>query len=400
MSSITAALDCHHSLLTVDSHCDTPLSLGFKGYDIGSGHACETLLGGDIDLARMKRGGLGAAFFAVFVAQGPRDPEGHARAKAQALAVLDRLDRMFADFPGACGLALTPEDAVHLHGAGKRAIFIGMENGYPLGLDLAMVDAVHQRGVRYLTLCHSSDNDICASCTSGSDPRTGARSGTDTGLSPFGVQVVGRMNDLGMMVDLSHTSARTVADVLAISRAPAFASHSGARAVCDHPRNLSDPQIAAIAAHGGVIQVPFVPEFLKPAPPDPEGSEAHSALWRRAKAHYTDHAIGEDPGVDAGFEAEHRRLREQFPPFQAALADVVDHIDHIVQVAGMDSVGIGTDFDGGGRLRDCRDVSELPGLTRELARRGYSRADLGRIWGGNLMRMFAKVLVRRWSPMA
>ena len=191
----------HAGLFTVDSHCDTPLSLSLKGYDIGARHGARTLLGGDIDLERMREGGLAAAFFAVYVAQGPRTPEGYAQAKRTALDTLDRLDQMFGHYPSQCELALTPADGLRIHGEGRRAIFLGMENGYPLGLDLDLLDLYHGRGIRYLTLCHASDNDLCASCTSDQ---------WDSGLSGFGALVVARMNDLGMMVDVSHASARSV----------------------------------------------------------------------------------------------------------------------------------------------------------------------------------------------
>lgn len=379
----TPAQTIHAGLFTVDSHCDTPLSLSLKGYDIGARHGARTLLGGDIDLARMREGGLAAAFFAVYVGQGPRTPEGYAQAKRAALDTLDRLDRMFRHYPSQCELALSPADGVRIHAEGRRAIFLGMENGYPLGLNLDLLERFHRRGVRYLTLCHASDNDLCASCTSDQG---------DAGLSGFGARVVARMNDLGMMVDVSHASERCVEAVLRLSRAPVLASHSGARAVADHPRNLTDGQLRAIADRGGVVQVCFVPEFLHPRPADPEAEAAGTDLWHRLRARYGEHAIAEDARLDADFEAEYAALLRRFPPVQATVADVADHIDHVVALAGIDHVGIGSDFDGGGRLEDCRDVSELPALTAELLKRGYSVPDLGKIWGDNLMRVFGDVL--------
>ena len=381
--SPTPAQTIHAGLFTVDSHCDTPLSLSLKGYDIGARHGARTLLGGDIDLARMREGGLAAAFFAVYVGQGPRTPEGYAQAKRAALDALDRLDRTFRHYPSQCELALSPADGVRIHAEGRRAIFLGMENGYPLGLDLDLVELYYRRGVRYLTLCHASDNDLCASCTSDQG---------DAGLSAFGARVVARMNDLGMMVDVSHASERSVEAVLRLSRAPVLASHSGARAVADHPRNLTDGQLRAIADRGGVIQVCFVPEFLHPGPANPEAEAAWTDLWHRLRAGYGEHAIGEDARLDAAFETEQEVLLRRFPPIQATVADVADHIDHVAAVAGIDHVGIGSDFDGGGRLEDCRDVSELPALTGELLKRGYSVPDLRKIWGGNLMRVFGDVL--------
>ena len=390
------ALELHRGMLTVDTHCDTPLSLLIRGYDISARHGCETLLGGDVDFARMREGGLAAAFFAVFVAQGPRTEEGFAQARATAQHLLDRLDRMFAAFPAECERALSPADAVRIHAAGKRAIFLGLENGHPLGRDLALLEAFHGRGIRYVTLCHAADNELCASSTSGyaaGASSMASRRQADTGLTAFGARVVARMNDLGMMVDVSHVSERTVEDVLRVSRAPVLASHSGARALSDHPRNLSDGQIRAIAAQGGVVQVCFVPEFLRPGQPNP-GDPLRWQLQDRALAHYADHALGENPSQDERFEQEHQALRRQFPPARAMVSDVVDHIDHVAHLVGVEHVGIGSDFDGGGRLGDCRDASEVPALTAELLTRGYAPADIRLIWGGNALRVLGEAQAR------
>jgi len=386
------ALELHRTLLTLDTHCDTPGMTTLLGWDMGIRHQGGTLLGGDLDLVRMQEGGLSAAFMAVFVAQGPRTEEGYAAARRKADRLLDALDATFARHPERCERGLSPADARRNHGTGRRTLFLGMENGYPLGQDLQWLDAYYRRGIRYLTLCHASDNDLCAACTAWSDASMVSRVSEDTGLTSFGAQVVQRLNELGMMVDVSHTSARTVNEVLALSKAPVIASHSGARAVSDHPRNLADEQIRAIAKGGGVVQVYFVPGFLHPETFDPEGDKAAEELWHRKTAHYGQHAIGEVPAKDDAFEQEYQALLALHPPPAASVADVADHIDHIVRIAGIDHVGIGSDFDGGARLTDCRDVAELPHLTAELLRRGYSGEDLRRIWGENLLRVFDRVI--------
>ncbi len=391
-SFLAQARELHGRMLTVDTHCDTPSLMLLKGWDLGERHEGNTLLGGDLDLVRMREGGLTAAFLAIFVAQGPGTPEGHAEARRRAADMLDAVDGAIARHPDLCGLALSPADARRLHAAGKRAIFLGLENGYPLGQDLAHLEDFHRRGIRYVTLCHASDNDLCAACTAWTDSTMVSRQTEDTGLTEFGAAVVKRMNALGMMVDVSHTSARTVMDVLGLTRVPVIASHSGARAVSDHPRNLTDDQLRAIAAGGGVVQVHFVPFFLNPAAFNPEGDRVAGALWTRMKDRYRTQAIGSDPAVDAAFEADYRKLLADYPPPPASVADVADHIDHVVRVAGIEHVGIGSDFDGGARLTDCRDASELPHLTAELLRRGYSETDLEKLWGGNLLRVFEAVL--------
>ncbi|HNX32039.1 MAG TPA: dipeptidase [Holophaga sp.] len=389
---LAQARELHQTMFTVDTHCDTPGMLTLKGWDLGTRHEACTLLGGDLDLVRMKEGGLASAFLAVYVGQGPRTPEGYAQARRKADGLLDALDASFLRHSDLCEPARSPKEARRIHGQGKRAIFIGMENGYPLGQDLDLLDGFHRRGVRYLTLCHASDNDLCAACTSMSGATMRSRGSDDSGLTEFGARVVRRMNALGMIVDVSHTSERTVQDVLAVSKVPVIASHSGARSVSDHPRNLSDSQLRAIAAGGGVVQVYFVPFFLNPGSVDPAGDKVADALWSRMHAHYAEHAIGEDPAVDAGFERDYRTLLADFPPAKVSVKDVADHIDHVARVAGIDHVGIGSDFDGGGRLADCRDVSEVPNLTAELLRRGYSETDIRKIWGENLLRVFDQVL--------
>lgn len=387
----------HHSLLTVDTHCDAiPVMLGYTGWDIGARHASGTALGGDQDLPRMKEGGLAASFFAVFTSQGPRTPSGVAEARRQADEALDQLDAMFRTHSDLAERALTPDDAMRIHRSGKRAIFVAMENAYPLGTDLDRVDAYYRRGVRYITLCHASDNDVAASSTDSPSVSTSAMTGRtrpDTGLTPFGIQVVNRMNDLGMMVDVSHLSEQSVADVLKHSRAPVLASHSNARALHDHPRNLTDAQIRAIAGKGGVVQVVLMSEFLKPNAPDPVGEKAYEDFWKRLDQHFSRRGVGDDPRAEQAFEVEYQGLKARHPLFWATVKDLVNHIDHIVKIAGVDHVGIGTDFNGGGGLLDCQDVSQLPAITQELVRRGYSERDIRKIWGGNLLRVFRQVVV-------
>ena len=389
--------DLHHALVTVDTHCDTPLRLAWKDFDLNRRYPGGSLVGGDVDLPRMAEGGLKAAFFAVYVPQGPCTDEGRRQARDAAMAILDRLDRLFVAARDACARATAPGDAEAIAATGRRAIYLGMENGYPVGLDLDLLDQYHARGVRYLTLCHATDNDLCASCTSYAGHMV-PRTTPDTGLTEFGAQVVARLNRLGMMVDVSHLSERTVDDVLTVSRAPVLASHSGARTVGDHPRNLTDRQLRAIAKGGGVVQVMFVPEFVRPVPWDEAGERAHDDLWKRAKAHYASVPVGADPARDAALEEEHRDLCRRHPQHRVTVADVADHIDQVVRVAGIDHVGVGSDFDGGARVGDCRDVSELPALTEELAQRGYAEEDLRRIWGGNLLRVFGEVQARGRRP--
>jgi membrane dipeptidase len=378
------ALRLHTSLFTVDTHVDTPGRLA-SGFDLAQRHTPGTKGAGCLDFPRMQEGGLSSAFFAVFVNQGPCTPIGRARAKAKALEQLDQIDRVFVDQATLCGRALSPTEGQRIAATGRRAIFLGLENGYALGLDLDLVDAFHARGIRYITLAHTSDNDLC-------DSSTGKREGPERGLTAFGAKVVRRMNELGMLVDISHLSDRSVRDVLKLTKAPIIASHSCARAVCDHPRNLSDELLKALKTNGGVIQLCILGDYIKKLPANPEQGRALQELQAKVEQHYGGWDNIPDAATATALEEEYQAIFEKHPGGLPTVRDAVDHIDHIVQLVGIDHVGIGTDFDGGGGLADCRDVTQLPRITAELLRRGYSETSIRKIWGGNFLRAFEEAL--------
>jgi len=374
------ALELHQKIFTVDTHCDTPGNMAREGWDFGEFHPPGQRGSGQIDLPRMKQGGLDAEFFALYTAQGPLTEEGYARARERAEQLLRAIYRLAEKYPDQIGLATSPDQALELNTQGKLVAFIGMENGYPLGRDLEMVAKYYQKGVRYITLCHSADNDICDSSTDRNDPQ-------DKGLSEFGQKVVAECNRLGMMIDVSHASDQTIRDVLKLSQAPVIASHSSVRTLCDHPRNLSDELIKGIAAKGGVVQICLVSSFVKKVPPNPERDQALAALaqkygrWNEIK----------DEATREKLRQEYEMIREKYPSPRATVKDLVDHIDYVVKLVGIDYVGIGTDFDGGGGVEGCNDVTELPNLTLELLRRGYNEEQIAKIWGGNLLRVFRQV---------
>ena len=371
----------HDRILTVDTHCDTTYRLLSDDWDIGERHESGERGSGKIDLPRMAEGGLDAEFFAVFVGQGERTPEGYARAKERAMRQLEGVHLMCEKYPHLVGLATSPEDAYRLEKEGKRAAYIGMENGYPIGKDLSLVEEYYKRGVRYITLCHGGDNDICDSSTERNNPE-------DNGLSDFGKDVVAECNRLGIMIDISHASDRTFFDVLDASKAPIIASHSSVRVLCNHPRNLTDEMIKALAADGGVIQICFVSSFVKTPKPNPERDEALQALRDK----YGSRREIKDEAVLEKMREEYMGIYEKYPRDRATVKDLVDHIDHVVKLVGVDYVGIGTDFDGGGDIEGCSDVSELPNITAELVRRGYSEEEIRKIWGENFMRVFSAVI--------
>jgi membrane dipeptidase len=374
------AKDIHERVLTVDTHADTPSRLLREGWIIGEWHNPEERSSGCIDLPRMKEGGLDAEFFAVFVGQGERTPEGYVRAKERADRLLEALYQMEKDHPDLVEIATTPDDAYRLEKLGKRAAFIGMENGYPIGKDLELVKYFYDRGVRYITLCHGGDNDICDSSFERRNPE-------DNGLTDFGKEVVSECNRLGIMVDVSHASDKSFFDILQTTKAPVIASHSSVRAICDHPRNLTDEMLKALAENGGVIQICFVSSFVKTPEPNPERDAATAQLEEK----YGSRSDISDAETRKKWREEYMAIREKFPEERAAIKDIIDHIDHVVDLIGVDYVGMGTDFDGGGGVDGCDDVSDMPNITEELVRRGYSDEDIQKIWGGNLMRVFREV---------
>lgn len=373
-------MDIHQRALTVDTHADTPSRLFREDWNIGEWHDPEERSSGCIDLPRMKEGGLDAEFFAVYVGQGELNPEGYARARERADSLLEALYQMEKDYPALVEIAASPDDAYRLEKEGKRAAFIGMENGYPIGKDLSLIEYFYNRGVRYITLCHSGDNDICDSSFERANPE-------DNGLTGYGEQVVAECNRLGIMVDVSHVSDKSFFDVLRATEAPVIASHSSVRAICDHPRNLTDEMLEALAENNGVIQICFVSSFVKTPEPNPERDAAMARLGEK----YGSRRDIADEETRKKWREEFMAIREEFPEERATVMDVVDHIDHVVGLIGVDHVGIGTDFDGGGGVEGCDDVSDMPRITEELVRRGYSDEDIRKIWGGNLMRVFREV---------
>lgn len=368
----------HQQILTLDSHCDTPLNLLGDGLDLGVWN--DDVEGSSkVDFPRMKAGGVDASFFAVFIGQGKRDKISFAKVKQDALDIFSAIETSVSKYPNLAELVVNAKDASRLQQEDKCAIYIGVENGYPIGKDLKNVAEFYRLGARYITLCHTKNNDICDSSTD----KAGAE---HHGLSPLGVDVVKEMNRLGMMVDMSHSSDQSFYDVLALTEVPIIASHSSARSVCNHPRNLNDEMLMALAANGGVVQLCVLNSYIKEQPENPERERALEDLHREFNNFENLSAERYALGVKAW-----HKVYSDYPEERANVQDAVDHIDHMVKVAGINHVGIGTDFDGGGGIEGFNDISEAPNLTYELVKRGYSKRDIAKIWGGNFMRVFKAV---------
>ena len=295
----------------------------------------------------------------------------------EALEITREIYATVEQYPEDLEVATRADDLARIAKQGKHAIYIGMENGYPLGNDPELLDSFYDHGIRYVTLVHTRNNDICDSSTDSLE---------HGGLSPLGEEVVARMNDLGMLIDVSHASDDSFYDVLKKSRSPIIASHSCARALCDNPRNLSDEMLLQLKENGGVIQMCILSDYVKTPAPNPERDSARAAVYEKHGNYYELDEAGRE-----AFIVDWYAVDRDFPRELATVSDAVDHIDHIVDLIGIDHVGIGTDFDGGGGLADCFDVSQMGNITLELVRRGYSATEIKKIWGGNFTRVFKEV---------
>lgn len=317
----------HSKILTLDSHCDTPM---FFPQGINFASRDPKIL---VDLHKMTEGHLDASIMVAYLEQKERDEASLENATAMANQILTQIEEMVAKNCTAVDIAYTPDNLWQLKKDGKRAIMLGIENGYAIGKDICNVEAFRKRGVVYMTLCHNGDNDICDSARGNHE---------HGGVSEFGKQVIEEMNRVGMMVDLSHAGEESFYDALQISKTPIVCSHSSARALCDHPRNLTDEQMRALAKTGGVAQVTLYHGFLK----------------KQA---------------------------------DATILDAIDHLNHMVNIMGIEHVGIGTDFDGDGGIRGCASASELINFTRRLLRERYTEEQIQMIWGGNFLRVMRQV---------
>lgn len=370
------AFEIHQKVLTVDTHTDTPWSLLDGKFDLSERHNYKDDRS-RLDFPRMKEGGLDAVFMASFVGQSVRNDSAYTVAYEKAMVQIDSIHSHLSIRGNIAEIAITPDDAYRIEKDGKRIVFIGIENGYPVGMDIENIQIFYNKGARYITLCHTKNNDICDSSTDTTE---------HNGLSDFGVDVVQEMNRIGMMVDVSHISDSSFFDVLKVTSKPVIASHSCAREICDNPRNLNDDMLKALAKNGGVVQMCILSDYVKTPDPYPERDSAFQSV--REKYNYF---------VDLTEEEEKMARRDWyqadslFPRNLASVSEMVDHIDHMVKVAGIDHVGIGTDFDGGGGLADCVDVSQMGNVTLELVKRGYSEEDIQKIWGGNIMRVMKQV---------
>jgi len=364
------ALKIHQEAIVVDTHCDTPMVMLDRGIDIG--HKSDK---NDVDLIRMKKGGLDASFFVVFISN-QLDKKHPAK---KALEMIDEIYQQVEKYSNLAEIAYSPQDIRRIHQTGKRAILIGMENGGPIESSLRLLRDYYRLGVRYITLTHNDNNDICDSSTS-KKPRW-------NGLSEFGREVVKEMNRLGMIVDVSHISDDAFWDVLEVSQASVIASHSCVRSLCNVPRNMSDKMIKALAKNKGVIQINFYGGFL-----DEEISrkseEIRKKIWPEIEKLRKKYKNNEAEYWNAVIE-----LWKKNAPPPPKIDVLIDHIDYVVNLVGVDYVGLGSDFDGASSYpQGLEDVTGFPLITYHLLKKGYKEEGIKKILGENLLRVFKEVI--------
>jgi len=392
----------HQAVITIDTHDD----INVNNFTDSVNYTQR--LNTQVNLPKMREGGLDVAWFIVYTGQDSLTPGGYQRAEANALSKFEAIHRLCEELaPEQIGLALSSDDVRRIHASGKKVAMIGVENAYPMGEDLANFEWYYELGARYVSLAHNGHSQF-------SDSNTGEADSVwlHNGLSELGKKAVIEMNRLGIMIDISHPSREAVMQMLELSRAPIIASHSSARALCNHSRNLDDEQLMRLKENGGVVQTVAFGSYL-----NTEKSEARDTFMKELMSHVADsmglqwadwsqfrqlsqeqqEAVIENYPVISSLADELARKRPDAPP-AVNVSDFVDHIDYLVQKIGIDHVGISSDFDGGGGIEGWSDASETFNVTLELVRRGYTEEEIGKLWGGNLLRVMDAVqeVARTW----
>jgi membrane dipeptidase len=401
---VTRAREIHERVITLDTHDDISPS----NFTAERNYTMD--LPTQVTLPKMEAGGLDVAWFIVYTGQQDLTPEGYAEAYATADAKFEAIHRLTSEIaPERIGLALTSDDVRRIVAEGRSVAMIGVENGYPVGTDLSRVAEFHERGARYMSLAHNGHSQLA-------DSNTGEAldDWLHGGLSDLGRRVVAEMNRVGMMIDVSHPSKEANLEAIALSRAPVIASHSSARALFDHSRNLDDEQLLAIKENGGVVQAVAFASYL-----DGDKATAHRDASRSVVEAVASEEGFQVPGGGgfgrsffmalqampeeerAATYAEYQRIEALAAERIAAevnpvappvdVADFVDHIDYMVELMGIDHVGISSDFDGGGGVLGWDDASETFNVTLELVRRGYTEEEIAKLWSGNLLRVLDEV---------
>ncbi|MCF6295348.1 MAG: dipeptidase [Flavobacteriaceae bacterium] len=392
---ITKAKAIHERVITLDTHCD----INVKNFTDSINYAQD--IKSQVTLPKMNKGGLDVAWFIVYTGQDSLTDNGYAKAYENAMSKFDAIHKLVNEIaPDQIELATTSDDVRRIHKAGKKVAMIGIENGYPIGLDINNVKKFYDLGGRYMSLAHNGHSQL-------SDSNTGEKDDVwlHNGLSDFGKEVIKEMNRLGMMIDVSHPSKEAIRQMIELSKAPIIASHSSARALCNHSRNLDDEQLQWIKQNGGVVQTVAFKSYL-----NTEKYETRNTKLKEIREKIVD-SLGVtwydwsefrqlSDSVQLDFIANRRKVMAlankkantipDFPP-AVNVSDFIDHIDYMVDKIGIDHVGISSDFDGGGGIEGWNDASETFNVTLELVKRGYTEENISKLWSGNLLRVLDEV---------
>ncbi len=385
----------HQRVITIDTHID----IDVRNFTDSVNYTQN--LPTQVNLPKMEAGGLDVSWLIVYTGQDSLTANGYEKAKANAMAKFEAIHRLCNEFaPDKIELALNSDDVREIHSSGKKVVMIGVENAYPIGEDISQFETYYQMGARYVSLAHNGHSQFCDSHTGEEEDKW-----LYNGLSELGKEAVNELNKIGIMIDLSHLSKLSTDQILRLSAAPVIASHSSARKLCDHSRNLDDESLLLLKENGGVVQTVALDAYLHK-----EKSESRHSYMREVYRSIAD-SLGvawdqwseyqDMSEADQNDMLEHNaeilriskaliKDREDVPP-EVNVSDLVDHIDYMVSLIGVDHVGISSDFDGGGGIEGWSDASETFNVTLELVRRGYSEEDIARLWGGNLLRVLDEV---------
>jgi membrane dipeptidase len=366
----------HQRLICLDTHLDTPANLARPGWNMMQRHSAADDFT-QVDYPRMVEGGLDGGFFAVYTPQGPLTPEGMMAARDAALLRAAEIREMVAAHPGQFELAFVAEDAARIAAKGKRIVYQSIENSYPLGDDITLLRSFYKLGVRMVGFIHFKNNQFGDSATD--KPQW-------NGLSPKGRELAALAMDLGMVMDASHSADSVFDQMLGLARSPIILSHSGCRALHDHPRNIDDARIKKLAAAGGTIQINSYNQYLIDVPRDPERDKARGALYEKLE-----NLSGMTPAQAAAAVREvamgMKTINARYPQPRATFETYMSHVTHALDLVGPEHVGVGADWDGGGGVTGFEDVTALPKITERLVKLGYTETQLEGFWGDNALRV-------------
>ena len=394
-TNLEKAKRIHEAVITIDTHND--INVNNFTDSVNYTQKLET----QVNIPKMKEGGLDVTWLIVYTGQDTLTDEGYEKAKLNAMQKFEAIHKLCEDIaPEQIGLALTSEEARNIHNSGKKVAMIGVENAYPIGTDMSEFETYHDLGARYISLAHNGHSQF-------SDSNTGEKDSVwlHNGLSDLGKEAVNEMNRIGIMIDISHPSKEAMKQMIALSKAPVIASHSSARALCDHSRNLDDEQLLLLKENGGVVQTVAFSSYLNTK------KDSTRSAYMKDIANGVADSLGLEWYERSEFgsltDSQKKSLIENYPkvlkisnnlvknksdaPEAVNVADFVDHIDYMVGLIGIDHVGISSDFDGGGGIEGWSDASETLNVTLELVERGYTEEEIAKLWGGNLLRVLDEV---------